>query len=182
MTKSSFTGWSHPSSCSLLICLVSVFQCPFVCLFFHFYVIFLSQEKTKTVHPLPLIFQSGLAADAGSLTFTYCSDALPLDPAPRPPPGLLACHPSWVVIFKMNLQLFGNNASSFDPLRRGLCVLIEITSWNLQSWQKLEGANISTCCPLKELISRAVFFICKLRFVHISFIYAGVFWTIGRSK
>lgn len=42
-----------------------------------------------------------------------CLDAFYLDL--HSPAGLLACHPTWVVILKMNSQLFGNNSHPFPP-------------------------------------------------------------------
>lgn len=100
------------------------------CLFFNFYLNF--ETRKTTVHPRALVFHCGLALllklvvypedHTWSLsqglrpTFMLCLDAFYLDPITLlPPSDLLACHPGWVVIFKMNSQLFGNNLFLFPP-------------------------------------------------------------------
>lgn len=48
-----------------------------------------------------------------NLSQGLCLDAFYLDL--HSPSGFLACHPAWVVIFKMNSQLSGNNSHPSPP-------------------------------------------------------------------
>lgn len=101
------------------------------CLFFNFYLHFWNKKNNSWPTGFGFSLRPGLAAKAGSLspedhtwslsqglrpTFMNCLDAFYLDTiTPLPASDLLACHPGWVVIFKMNSQLFGNNLFLFPP-------------------------------------------------------------------